>query len=236
MVGSSRGCIISACLRNTLPRHALHRTRSNAARRPLTITPVINLDTAKGTRYRNGEISVRGLLVTTWLYINVNARIFKWTNHDRPIKPKNATVTVTVTNSDYHIHAESTVNAMEIDPIPYNKHNTNRDWLTWTWFEQWLSADARPTVPSSLVLGFPRQWSLLHQRLYDEGWAWQSQHTARPEGDVGTNLYMHCTCMLVYTRQLLYCMWQEYIHTYIQYVHVHYCCFYTTVIYGNFVL
>ena len=41
--GSSSGSSISACLRNTLPRHARHSTRSNVGIRSRAITPVTNL-------------------------------------------------------------------------------------------------------------------------------------------------------------------------------------------------
>lgn len=42
--GSSRGFSISACRKNTFPRHALHNMRSNAGIRSRRITPATKLD------------------------------------------------------------------------------------------------------------------------------------------------------------------------------------------------
>ena len=43
VLGSSSGVSISACLKNTLPRQARHRRRSNEGTRSRAITPVTNL-------------------------------------------------------------------------------------------------------------------------------------------------------------------------------------------------
>ena len=43
LAGSSRYSSIWVCLRNTLPRHALHNTRWKTGRRSRAITPVTNL-------------------------------------------------------------------------------------------------------------------------------------------------------------------------------------------------
>ena len=47
VLGSSSGVSISACLKNTLPRQARHRRRSNEGTRSRAITPVTNLNAKK---------------------------------------------------------------------------------------------------------------------------------------------------------------------------------------------
>ena len=56
-LGSSRGSSISACRRNTFPRHARHSTRSNAGSLSWAITPVTNL-------------GMRGTYITIFLVIH----------------------------------------------------------------------------------------------------------------------------------------------------------------------
>ncbi len=58
VVGSSRGSKISACLRNTFPRHALHSTRSKTGILSRAITPVTNVKRVWGPAWGATSLSV----------------------------------------------------------------------------------------------------------------------------------------------------------------------------------